>query len=218
MNYAQKLLRAAVLLISCSSATAATVDCTVSGGNKWIPSHGWLELADDKINASNSHYVRQYLYWRTPVRLTWFHANADSTYEPDVYFYNYDQLGVYGYAPLGYWASDLPAPYIDTQAFDSEDEKAVTVGSAAASLIKPGVMYTTVTRMTWVYGPHTNGMFKAQSQRGRRLPSSCYSTNCSFGCSQLQNNVRTVDFQSYRKAPGKWKWQWEDPNNWVQPW
>ena len=197
---------------------AATVSCTSASTNNWIPSRGYAIIGQDNINASNSHYIKQYVYWRTASRLVWFAATPDSTYEPDALFYNYDNNGTYGFAPLGYWSSDLPSPYIDTQAFDSNNEKAITVGSANARFIQPGKFYSTMTRMTWESGPNaTNTRVKLSSQRGRRVPSGCYSTFCSFGCS-TSNNYRTVTFQDGFRAPGAREWWWLDPISINRPW
>jgi len=199
------------------AAHAAVVPCGIVGSTQWIPSKGYAWISEDGIAASNSHYIYQYLYWRTPDRLAWFAADYDSTYEPDALFYNYNRNGTYGNYPLGYWASDLPSPYVDTQAFDGDDEKAVTIGSAQARLIQPGRFYYTVTRMTWIAGPgNVNTPVKLVSQRGRQIPSGCFSTNCSFGCNN-NNNYRTVPFQSGYTAPGGRVWWWADPGTRNQP-
>jgi len=201
-----------------ATSQSATVSCNFTPTNSWIPSKGYAWISEDNVNASNSHYIQQYLYWRTPGRLAWFAANPDSTYEPDAFFYNYNNNGTYGNSPLGYWASDLPSPYVDTQIFDSDNERAVTIGSANARLIQPGRFYSTVTRMNWISGPgSTNTLVKLSSQRGRRSPSACYSTLCSFGCSS-GNNYRTVPFQSGFTAPGGRVWWWLDPTTTDQPW
>ena len=67
---------------------------------------------------------------------------GSSTFEPDVVFYNYDGFA-YGNKPVGYWNSDLPQPYVDTQDGDSSDEKAVTIGSGGicVSYTWKGLLY-----------------------------------------------------------------------------
>jgi hypothetical protein len=199
-------------------ANAATVSCSIAYNDTWVPSKGYSWISEDNINASNNHYIQQYVYWRTSDRLTWFENNPDSTYEPDALFYNYNDNGSYGVAPLGYWSSDLPSPYIDTQAFDSENELAITVGSANAQLIEPGRFYYTVTRMVWESGiGSVNTKVKLMSQRGRRVPSGCYTTFCSFGCDN-GNNYRTVPFGDGYTAPGGRVYWWKDPTTSSQPW
>lgn len=113
-------------------ADVGVVSCSAVSTNNWIPSKGYAEIWDDGINASNSRIIQQYVFWRTSARLGRFAATPTSTYEPDALFYNYDRNGSFGSFPLGYWASDLPSPYVDTQASDGDNELAVTIGSANA--------------------------------------------------------------------------------------
>ncbi|WP_152525052.1 hypothetical protein [Marinobacter sp. C1S70] len=207
-----------VLMVLSGTSYSATVGCSAAYNDTWVPSKGYAWISEDNINASNSHYIQQYVFWRTSDRLKWFSNNADSTYEPDALFYNYANNGTYGYEPLGYWASDLPSPYVDTQAFDSDNELAITVGSANAQLIEPGKFYYTVTRMTWVSGVGSiDTKVKLMSQRGRRVPSGCYTTFCSFGCDNA-NNYRTVPFSDGFTAPGGRVYWWKDPSTSSQPW
>ncbi len=207
-----------ISITAVNTVRASTVFCSVAASDAWVPSKGYAWITEDGINASNSHYIYQYLYWQTSDRLKWFSQNSDSTYEPDAFFYNYNRNGTYGNYPLGYWASDLPSPYVDTQAFDSDNEKAITVGSADARLIQPGRFYYTVTRMTWISGPgNVATPVKLSSQRGRRVPSGCYDTLCSFGCDS-NSNIRTVPFQSGYTSPGGRVWWWLDPGTTDQPW
>ena len=127
------------------------------------------------------------------------------TYEPDLFFYNYDGQA-YGDEPAGYWDSNLPAPYVDTQAFDGPNEKAVTVGSAVAHYIYDKTQYYYTTRMT--SGAGSSSWIKTSSQRGARIPDWCQSTACSFGCS-TNNNYVTLPFQAHYSAPGCYIYWWE---------
>ncbi len=198
-----------LMLISVNS-NAATVSCNAIASTEYVPSKGYVDIGADSV----SRYVIQHMYWRTASRLSWFKSESTSTYEPDAIFYNYDG-SAYGNAPIGYWTSDLPSPYVDTQAFDSASEKAVTIGSANAYFINAGRFYMTVTRMT--AGGGNSSLVKLSSQRGRRVPGGCYSTNCSFGCSS-NSNYFTVPFQSGYTAPSGRVYWWQDPNTTNQPW
>lgn len=109
--------------------------CTAATSYQYAPAYGRTYIGSD----SGGRYVRQYMNWSNLAdRLEWFKrpyapgANFSAgTFEQDTFFYNYDGQA-YGSAPSGYWSSDLPYPYVDTQAFDPPEEKAVTVGSAHA--------------------------------------------------------------------------------------
>lgn len=118
--------------VSAAPYSDGTIDCTTATDVQFVPSFGLVNATAD----SYSRYIEQYVYWDSYARLTWFTNNGDSTFEPDAFFYNYDGTA-YGNAPSGYWTSDLPSPYVDTQAFDSNNEKAVTIGSAQAVLLSP---------------------------------------------------------------------------------
>jgi hypothetical protein len=167
---------------------AATVGCGVSAEETdFVPSWGKVVVNEDQY----TRYVIQYMYWDKYARLSALWGLYESTFEPDVIFYNYDG-NAYGDAPIGYWESNLPRPYVDTQAFDGQDEKAVTIGSADAASILAQTMYHTVTRMT--DGGGNSSQMKLSSQRGKRSPSQCYTTACSFGCRESPNNVKAVPF------------------------
>lgn len=205
----KKLISASLMLLCLlaisgnSNADIGTRYCIPTTSAQYVPSKGYADIGFDGV----SRYVIQYMYWRTSARLSFFKTDPRSTYEPDAIFYNYDGKA-YGNAPIGYWYSDLPSPYVDTQFSDGPNEKAVTIGSAAASNINPGRFYITKTRMT--SGGGTSSRVKLSSQRGIRDPSSCYTTNCSFGCNQ-NSNYFTVPFQSGYTAPGARVYWWLDP-------
>lgn len=203
---------ASFLFLLSTSAISQTVYCGAAShsSTNWVPSQGWSWIKEDQY----SRYIWQYMYWHAPERVRFFAANPYSTYEPDAFFYNYDGKA-YGNAPSGYWDSDLPRPYVDTQQFDSPEEKAITIGSADAHLIAPQRIYYTVTRMT--PGGGSSSLVKLSSQIGERRPQNCYSTSCSFACNS-GNNYRTVPFQSGYTAPGGrvYWWEWQATTN--RPW
>lgn len=182
---------------------SGTIACstTSSDGKEYVPSWGKALTAKDQY----SRYIYQFVYWDNVDRLRWFANTPDSTFEPDAFFYNYDRTA-YGSAPVGYWASDLPAAYVDTQFGDGPNEKAVTIGSASARNIIARYVYYTVTRMT--DGGGTSSWTKLSSQRGRRWPDWCFGTNCSYGCDNTSNFI-TVPFRNFT-SPGcvTYWWLW----------
>lgn len=181
-----------------------TIDCSTASDTQFVPSWGQVEANADQY----SRYVYQWMYWHDIVRTQWLITNGDSTFEPDALFYNYDAMA-YGDAPSGYWASDLPDPYVDTQLSDSPNEKAVTVGSGRAVMLTSGRIYYTVTRMT--NGGGNSSWIKLSAQRGRQWPVGCVTTYCSFGCS-ANNNYFTIPFNdSGFTVPGcrQYWWQWD---------
>lgn len=184
-----------------SEAQIGTVPCTSATETQFVPSWGKVYVSADQY----SRYIVQWMYWHKGSRLEWLWLNPDSTYEPDAFFYNYDGKA-YGSAPGGYWASDLPYAYVDTQAGDPPEEKAVTIGSAYGVGLNNERVYYTVTRM--YEGGGTSSWIKLSSQRGRRDPQWCLSAYCSFGCDGT-NNKRTIPFQSHFSVPGCYQFWYE---------
>jgi len=185
-----------------------TITCssTKSDGTEFVPSLGKAVVDKDQY----SRYIIQYMYWHDDNRLKWLWSNPASTFEPDAFFYNYDGKA-YGSAPSGYWSSDLPDPYVDTQALDGSNEKAITIGSALAVAIVSKKVYYTLTRMA--AGGGDSSKLKLQAHRGLRWPDFCFSTNCSYGCN-AQNNYRLVPFSDFT-APGchQYWWLWSITSN-----
>ncbi len=206
----------ATFVLGMQNASASSVSCTNATDTQFVPSWGRVEVGTDQY----SRYIIQYMYWDKIQRMQWLGTNGDSTFEPDAWFYNYgDQGGLaYGLAPAGYWYSDLPAPYVDTQFEDQFtvglnqylelNETAVTVGSGWAVLINPAKVYITVTRMT--SGRGSSGWVKLSAQRGRQVPATCMTTWCSFGC-DTNNNYQTIPFADHFTIPGcqQYNWLWD---------
>lgn len=193
----------ALLLSFSRAAIAEAISCSATTDTQFVPSWGKVDVGEDQY----SRYIYQWMYWHTPTRLQWLITNGDSTFEPDALFYDYDGTA-YGNAPSGYWASDLPDPYVDTQVGDIFDENAVTVGSGRAVMLTSGKVYYTVTRMT--NGGGNSSWLKLSSQRGRQWPTGCTTTWCSYGCS-ANNNYFTIPFTDHFTAPGcqQYWWQWD---------
>ena len=181
-----------------------TIACSTTeiNGKEFVPS--WGKAITDKD--SYSRYIYQWMYWHSRDRLKWLQLNYDSTFEPDAFFYNYDRKA-YGDSPSGYWSTDLPEPYVDTQFGDSPDEKAVTIGSSAAVYLVDQRVYYTVTRMK--AGGGDSSWTKLSSQRGRRSPDWCFrNAFCSYGCNSI-NNFKTVEYRDFT-SPGcrQYWWYW----------
>lgn len=189
---------------TCAAADIGTVSCSAANtdGTQFVPNWGEVYVSEDQY----SRFVYQWMYWDSSARLQWLATNGDSTFEPDAVFYNYDGTA-YSDAPAGYWASDLPSPYVDTQFEDPSTEKAVTIGSGQAVFIASGRVYYTVTRMT--NGGGVSSWVKLSAQRGRQVPSGCASTWCSFGC-DANNNYFTIPFTDHFVVPGcqQYNWLW----------
>ena len=200
MNNISRSIVAAALAFPLSL-LAQTIVCTAtaSSGNEYVPSKGSTTILED----SYGRYIYQWMYWHEPSRLT-FLKRLGATFEPDAFFYNYDGTA-YGLVPTGYWASDLPAAYVDTQFDDPPEEKAITIGSGDTVSLVDGRWYYTVTRMT--SGPSASSWVKLSAQRGAQQPTGCTSTWCSFGCSDT-NNFKTIPFTDHFSAPGCQIYYW----------
>lgn len=87
----------------------------------------------------------------------------------------------------GSWNSNLPRAYYDTTFSNNPNEPNLAVGTADASLLQPGQWYWYWIR-TQVTSPKegipftkvANDRISIVSQRGKRIPSNCYDTWCSF--------------------------------------
>lgn len=195
-------LLAAALVLATPAGAMVTASCTAAPAVTFMPSWGETYVSQDIY----SRYVEQTFYWHDDARVDWFYWTPDSTFELETIFYNYDGYA-YGLEPSGYWDSNLPWPYVDTQLSDSSDEKAVTIGTASATDLRAGTYYY-ITRFR--SGGGTQSLVKVTAQRGRRIPSGCMSTYCAFACDSAENGLNPVPFQSYFYAPGcrQWWWSW----------
>jgi len=111
------------------------------------------------------------------------------------------------YPDATYAATSWPSasqPYLDTRFGENLtsceiDELAFTIGAAQADALQAGTSYYTYIRTA--DGNDSSDKFKLQGQIGHRIPTSCYSTWCSFGD------------QSYNLVPA---WSYTVPG--TQPW
>lgn len=199
-----------LVILAFFDAHAQTVSCTSASDFDYMPAWGQSVIGTD---ANGTRLNCQYFWWNRAQRMKWLRNNSDSTYEHDTFFYNYnDAPHPYGIAPTGAaWTSNMPYPYVDTQLSDPVNEKAVTIGTANAQALRAGIVYYYTTPM--VPGPGNSSWYKVSGQRGRRVPSLCYSTYCSFGCEQLANNVKILPFGAgYAPECREWVYKWGDNN------
>ncbi|HEU4714823.1 MAG TPA: hypothetical protein VFS76_24900 [Pyrinomonadaceae bacterium] len=155
--------------------------------NTWVPTSGKIVTGGA---SEGGRYVRQEMKWTNVSGFA-----SDSTYEHDFFLKNSSGEvrgpGTYldrsqafdGMPKVEYAASDLPRAYLDTRAMDKGDEIAFTIGSAAASDIKPNVTYMSYIRTKDGDASQDDG--KLQAQLGRRRVPGCYTTWCSFENEQV---------------------------------
>lgn len=141
-------------------------------------------------SSSGGRYVQQNMTW------TSISFSSDQTYEHDVFLYNYDRKTYLNgtttaypncFPTTTYAATNWPSaskPYLDTRLAMNlvsceVDELAYTIGAAQANALQANTNYYTYIRTT--DGNDTVDKFKLQAQIGHRLPTSCYTTWCSFG-------------------------------------
>lgn len=188
----------------------STASCTVIPPESYVPVVGSSLISADQYG----RYVMSNWTWGYTANMEWFLRPhypgvtwSAGTYEHQHIFYNYDG-GSYANAPQGYFDSNQPYWYVDTQAFDSSNEKNITIGSAHPR------DFETNPAGTWRYtsrfsaGGGASSLIKVQAQRGVRIPTYCYSTWCSYGCSNPANYINLVPFQSGLTAPGRVCYRW----------
>jgi len=173
-----------------------TVDCSVTSSTTYTPSSG--RVSAYRVGSSERH-LWVTMYWNNNQRLSWFQANSDSSFELDTHFYNYnDKAWAKSFSNTVF--SNLPLWYIDTQLFDGDDEKIVTVGSANADTLQSSKIYYYYGRLETDGHPSNNpdSLVKLQAQRGRIVVPFCGTgwQNCVFSCQQFSNNVKVLEFQN----------------------
>lgn len=140
-------------------------------------------------SSAGGRYVQQNMKW------TSVSFSSDQTYEHDVFLYNYDRKTYLNgantaypncYPTTTYAATTWPSaskPYLDTRLSENLvsceiDELAYTIGAAQANALQANTDYYTYIRTA--DGNDTVDKFKLQAQIGHRIPTSCYTTWCSF--------------------------------------
>lgn len=142
---------------------ALSVNIVFAAVSQWSPVGGESDVQKE--------YTYQRMYWND---ILGFGSNG--TYEHETIVYN---SGFAKPASGGYWASNLPRAYKDTQFKDSTEN--FTVGSAAASSIATYTWYYTYYDLSPENASVATTDIRINGQRGHRYPSWCYSTWCVWG-------------------------------------
>ncbi|MFK8077438.1 MAG: hypothetical protein AB8B84_12700 [Granulosicoccus sp.] len=182
-----------------------TVDCSVTATTTFTPSTGRVSAYTiTGASGSTERHLWVDMKWSSNQRLSWFHSNSDSSFELDTHFYNYnDKAWAKSFSNSVF--SNLPLWYIDTQLFDGDDEKVVTIGSANADTLQSGKQYYYGGKLETDWHPSANpdSLVKLQAQRGRIVVPFCGTgwQNCVFSCQQFANNVQVLKFQNSPSNP-----------------
>ncbi len=124
----------------------------------WAPNRGTSDVART--------YTKQTFYFPN---VTAFGSSDTYEHETQVYNSNFANYG-------NYWSSNLPYAYKDTQFLDTLDN--FTVGTSKASALVRDKQY--YTHMSLTAGSASSATVRIKGQKGKRTPSSCYSTWCIF--------------------------------------
>jgi len=128
--------------------------------SQWAPAGGESDVQKE--------YSYQRMWWTDTSGF-----GGSGTYEHETIVYN---AGFANPANGGYWSSNLPRAYKDTQFADTTEN--FTVGSAAASSIATYVWYYTYYDLQPQSSSVPTSSVRINAQRGHRWPSWCYSTWC----------------------------------------
>ena len=80
----------------------------------------------------------------------------------------------------GYWSSNLPKAYLDTQAFDRGNIDVFAVGAALGENLRANKQYYTYIRLKQNQSANPN-LIQVKGQLSYRIYPTCYSTWCIFG-------------------------------------
>jgi len=153
--------------------TAATGTC----GDRFTPVEKFYK-SDWYDTEGIYRYIRHKIYWSAANLANLKACGGATTYEHEFWEYNYDRKHVLG-AEVS-WTSGMPNSYLDTSFADSANELGYTIGTARASNLTAGTVYT-ITIVTKTGNISSGGKGKVQGQKGERVPSICTSTWCIFG-------------------------------------
>lgn len=166
-----------------------------ANGETYTPYKGHVLIGDDL----DGRFASQDLYWSSH-SLEEFDASND-TYEQEVIFYNYDGEA-YATTATSY-ESDLPDTYLDTQAFDGDNEYNIAVGCFDPNLINGGDWYDTEIRLNTTESDES--MYKISCQEGYSIgeigPWNVFS----------QSTSKIIPFDNEFAAPDdrRWRYEWE---------
>jgi hypothetical protein len=183
----------------------------------WWPDTGRIDTLPSRKTAvmpgtrglAPVRYVYQLFSWSS-TNLQNLNCDADSTYEPDAYYYRADGKSYLGPIVSAGWrfATNLPASYLDTQAFDKPCCQTFTVGTSDAHQLRPRPQrYFTVIRA--FHGNATVDQGKPAAQSGYHRFSFCGRISdawCVFprATETLMQNITGREFE--HTVPGSDAW------------
>lgn len=129
-----------------------------TAAESWAPNRGTSDVTRT--------YTKQTFYFPS---ITAFGSSDTYEHETQVYNSNFANYN-------NYWSSNLPSAYKDTQFLDTLDN--FTVGTSKASAMVKDKQY--YTHMSLTAGSASSATVRIKGQKGKRTPSTCYSTWCIF--------------------------------------
>ncbi len=182
-----------LLMFFVDFAVAQSIWCTEAADTEFVPRNGRVVVK--RGNATGVLFQR--MRWGTSSlrhhRLRWFHNNTDAGFEPDAIFDNSARY-IDGLKGRTDWTSTLPFAYLDTQTFDDDTIKNVTVGSADADALQYSTSYWTFIPMNYYVNI---GRLRTYVQRGRAIFDQIAHRWNVFGCNTPANGITTVPWQDF---------------------
>lgn len=141
---------------------------------KWTPDKGRLS---SRHGTEDQHVIYHYFYWASDADMALLRDDGNETLEMDIVFNNVAPNSAWSTRYAGgtkgtHWDSNQPLAYLDTMAFDSNDYRSFTVGTAFANQLDSNTWY-----YWWTWGNHNSAGSRAgvEAQHGYR------STGCFLG-------------------------------------
>lgn len=166
---------------------------------QFVPYIGYSTINQDGMG----RYSIQYMYWRS-TSLGAFDSWND-TYEHETVFYNYDGSAYASRATS--WQTNLPDPYLDTQALDGNKEYNITVGTFDPDTLQTYQWYNSFVRLNSTSS--NQSYYKISGQKGYSL---CESNSW---CVENEQTAILMPFKSPFKAPESrgFLYEWESNNS-----
>lgn len=166
MGYTEKVDK----IESISDKVSAVVNKTINGLARFNPIYTAMAAEAWAPNRGTSNVTKTFTKQTFSFPSVSSFGSRD-TYEHETQVYN-SNFADYN----NFWSSNMPNAYKDTQFLDTLDN--FTVGSSKASSLMINKEY--FTHMSLTSGSATSATIRVKGQKGKRTPSSCYSTWCIF--------------------------------------
>jgi hypothetical protein len=180
---------------------ASIVILTMIGGayrveaywNEYFMPYVGISLINDHPDPNyDIRFTNQDMFWKSSNLAAYNYT--DDTYEHETIFYNYDgNAFATTFINSNWWSSTLPDPYLDTQAFDDENEPNITVGTFDPTDIEPDTYYN-----LYVALENTNSSASRYKIQGQKGYSHC---EISAWCVENQDTVQSIPFTTFMGAP-----------------